>query len=126
VINLVANARDAVNGDGRIVVRMDIVTLDGDSGRRASVEPGRYAHLTVNDTGHGIPPEIRSRIFEPFFTTKPSGKGSGLGLAMVHGIVRRAGGGVSVESSPNVAPVAAPPREPASAPAPAAELTHAG
>jgi signal transduction histidine kinase len=139
VINLVANARDAVNGDGQIVVGMDVVTLDRDSGRRASVEPGRYVRLTVNDTGHGIPPEIRSRIFEPFFTTKPSGKGSGLGLAMVHGIVRRAGGGVSVDSSPNVgtrftvhlpvsdvAPVAAPPCEPASAPAPAAELTHAG
>jgi len=102
VINLVTNARDAVNGDGRILVGMDVVTLDHSAARLACVEPGRYARLVVHDDGHGIPNDIRARIFEPFFTTKPSGKGSGLGLAMVHGIVRRAGGGVSVESAPNV------------------------
>ena len=96
-INLVSNARDAITGNGRIDVRVAAVTLAGDAGR-AGVRPGDYARLTVEDTGDGIPPEIRARIFEPFFTTKGAGKGSGVGLSMVHGIVQRAGGNIVVES----------------------------
>jgi signal transduction histidine kinase len=96
-INLVSNARDAITGTGRIDVRLAAVTLAGDAGR-AGVRPGDYARLTVEDTGDGIPPEIRARIFEPFFTTKGAGKGSGVGLSMVHGIVQRAGGSIVVET----------------------------
>jgi len=99
-INLVTNARDAVGEDGRIDVRLDVVTLDDEAARNANVAPGDYARLSVEDNGHGIAAHIRGRLFEPFFTTKASSQGSGLGLAMVHGIVRRASGNVVVESEP--------------------------
>lgn len=99
-VNLVSNARDAIEPGGRISVELDVVALGDADAVRAGVPAGDYARLVVDDGGHGIPAEIRSRIFEPFFTTKPPGKGSGLGLAMVHGIVRRAGGNVTVETTP--------------------------
>jgi signal transduction histidine kinase len=101
-INLVANARDAVGPRGRIGVRLDVVSLEGEESRCAGVEPGDYVRLTVEDNGHGIPADVRGRIFEPFFTTKPAGTGSGLGLALVHGIAHRATGNVTVESQPGV------------------------
>jgi len=99
-INLVTNARDATAGGGRIGVQLDALTLDADASAHAGVQPGDYARLVVEDTGHGIPPEIRARIFEPFFTTKGAGHGSGLGLSMVHGIARRLGGNVVVGTAP--------------------------
>ena len=99
-INLVTNARDAVQANGRIDVRVGIVSLEKSDSHSVGVEPGDYVRLTVEDNGHGIPDDVRSRIFEPFFTTKPAGQGSGLGLAMVHGIARRATGNVTVESTP--------------------------
>jgi signal transduction histidine kinase len=100
-INLVSNARDAIGDDGRIAVRLDVVTVAGDEANRCgNVPAGDYARLTVEDNGHGIPDEIRARIFEPFFTTKETGLGSGLGLPMVHGIVRRAAGTITVDSTP--------------------------
>jgi signal transduction histidine kinase len=99
-INLVSNARDAIEPGGRISVELDVVSLSAAEATRTGVAPGDYARVVVEDTGHGIPAEIRSRIFEPFFTTKQNSQGSGLGLAMVHGIVRRAGGNIMLETTP--------------------------
>jgi two-component system cell cycle sensor histidine kinase/response regulator CckA len=102
-INLVSNARDAVGrgGEGRITVTLDVITVPANDPRSGIADAGNFVQLTVADNGHGIPPDIRGRIFEPFFTTKENGQGSGLGLAMVHGIVRRAGGNVTVDSAPD-------------------------
>jgi signal transduction histidine kinase len=98
-INLVSNARDAIGGSGRITVSLDAVTLDEAGAAQIGVPAGDYARFTVEDSGHGIPDEIRSRLFDPFFTTKPAGLGSGLGLSTVHGIVQRCGGMITVDSS---------------------------
>jgi signal transduction histidine kinase len=98
-INLVSNARDAVGRDGRIGVSLDVVRLASNDMRTGLTDAGDYVQLTVTDNGHGIPDSIRGRIFDPFFTTKETGQGSGLGLAMVHGIVSRAGGAVTVDSA---------------------------
>jgi len=99
-INLVSNARDAVEREGRVVVTLDVVAAGANDPRTGTTDAGEYARLTVADNGHGIPARIRARIFEPFFTTKEDGHGAGLGLAMVHGIVRGAGGNVTVDSVP--------------------------
>ena len=98
LVNLMLNARDAMPGGGQIVVRTRNreVDADDDSGAR----PGHYVALTVSDTGVGMDEETRRRLFEPFFTTKPTGKGTGLGLYLVYGTVRQAGGYVSVNSRP--------------------------
>ncbi len=100
LLNLSINARDAMQGEGRL----EIGTQNIDIGPRAAdstscVEPGKYAVLTVSDSGCGMPEEVKQKIFEPFFTTKPVGKGTGLGLAMVHSIASRSGGGIEVSSS---------------------------
>ncbi|HET7342434.1 MAG TPA: PAS domain S-box protein [Methylomirabilota bacterium] len=86
VLNLVVNARDAMTGGGRITVELD--------------EAGGAVVLSVTDTGPGIPAAVQARIFEPFFTTKEPGKGTGLGLAMVYGIVRQHDGTITVDSQP--------------------------
>jgi signal transduction histidine kinase len=98
-INLVAHARDAVRPGGRIAVDLGVVWVAERTGATAIVTPGDYVRLTVEDNGQGIPREIRGRIFDPFFTTKDTGRGSGLGLSMVHGIVRRMGGNIAVDST---------------------------
>ncbi len=101
ILNLVINARDAMEGGGRLTVTVDTVDLD-DAAAVGHVEgrAGRYACLTVSDTGTGIDDATRARLFEPFFTTKEQGKGTGLGLPIVYGIARQSGGYVHVSSEP--------------------------
>jgi len=98
LINLTVNARDAMPDGGVVSVEVDGVTLDEQGAQDEGLPPGRYAHLRVSDTGTGMAPEVMARVFEPFFTTKEQGKGTGLGLATVYGIVTQAGGTVTVRS----------------------------
>ncbi len=98
IINLVLNAKDAMPNGGQIVVKTEIGELPLEIIEVEKLKKGKYVHLSVSDTGTGIPPEIISRIFEPFFTTKEKGVGTGLGLAMVYGIVKDHFGHITVES----------------------------
>jgi signal transduction histidine kinase len=104
LINLVANARDAMDTGGRVTIEVDRVSATSvdelyppDLGFR--LMPGLYVRLTVSDTGHGMGPETLARAFDPFFTTKPVGEGTGLGLSMVYGTVKQHGGYVGVRST---------------------------
>jgi PAS domain S-box-containing protein len=100
LVNLVVNARDALPHGGRIEIAAGNLLLDGSQARRLGVAPGRYVRLSVVDNGIGMDEQTVSRIFEPFFTTKTHGKGTGLGLAVTHGIVRSHGGVIDVASCP--------------------------
>ena len=99
LINLVLNARDATPGGGDITIEaQEVNPSDTYVQRRGGAKPGGFVRLTVSDHGKGIPPEIAGHIFDPFFTTKEIGKGTGLGLWMVQGIVRRHGGWIELSS----------------------------
>ena len=101
LLNLCINARDAMPDGGALVLKTQRVDVcDTDRDLHPGVEPGEFVLFSVTDTGTGIPPEVRERIFEPFFTTKSVGKGTGLGLAMVHGCVQQHGGMITVDSEP--------------------------
>jgi PAS domain S-box-containing protein len=99
ILNLAINARDAMPQGGRLTVRTQNVSLDAKfCSDYPAIEPGEFVSIGVTDCGVGIEPEVLKRVFEPFFTTKESGKGSGLGLAMVHSFAEQAGGIATIES----------------------------
>jgi PAS domain S-box-containing protein len=104
LLNLCLNAEHATRGRPERIVGISLTTevIDEHEARRRALRPGRYARLAVRDSGHGMSPALIDRVLEPFFTTKPVGEGTGLGLAMVHGVVTTTGGTVEIESTPDV------------------------
>ncbi len=101
LMNLVVNARDAMDASGEVTIETENLHLEQDLSRdRAVVEKGDYVSIKVSDNGPGIPAASLAKIYEPFFTTKKAGEGTGLGLSMVYGIVKQTGGFIFVDSAP--------------------------
>jgi two-component system cell cycle sensor histidine kinase/response regulator CckA len=101
LINICLNARDAMPDGGTLSIRTQNHSLGGSSSEKENgARGGEWVKITLSDTGLGMSPEVRSKIFEPFFTTKEAGRGTGLGLSMVYGIIHNHGGTIEVESQP--------------------------
>ena len=99
ILNLAVNARDAMPDGGELTFAVDAIRLEDEASCGIpGTKPGDHVRLSIKDTGCGIPEEVMARIFEPFFTTKERGKGTGMGLAMVYGIIENHGGGIRVDS----------------------------
>ncbi|MGD2058385.1 MAG: ATP-binding protein, partial [Anaerolineales bacterium] len=100
IMNMAVNARDAMPDGGTLTFELDQIDVDRLNSPYPGMHPGKYIALQIKDTGHGISPDDLPHIFEPFFTTKPSGKGTGLGLAQVYGIIKQHEGYIDVASKP--------------------------
>jgi two-component system cell cycle sensor histidine kinase/response regulator CckA len=100
IMNLALNARDATPAGGLLTLTTSTAQVDADSPSVATRPVGRYARLAVADTGSGMTEDVRAHVFEPFFTTKEVGKGTGLGMAVVHGIVKQGGGYIDIDTEP--------------------------
>src|SRR6478736_858892 len=103
IMNLAVNARDAMPNGGKVIIEATVMDLSAEEAAKLPpAEPGAYVQITVSDTGTGMGAETKRRIFEPFFTTKDVDKGTGLGLAVVYGIVTHSGGHMQVDSEPDL------------------------
>ena len=100
LVNLLVNARDTFDGSGQVTIETSNIRIDDEyvSEANEDIMPGSYAMLAVSDNGNGISSDIIDQNFDPFYTTKSTGKGSGLGLSMVHGFVKKSGGAIRVYS----------------------------
>ena len=101
MVNMAINSRDAMPEGGRFIIETEnVITHDTFVEKHPDIDPGEYVLLTVSDTGRGIPDSVKDRIFEPFFTTKPTGEGTGLGIPMIYGFIKRSSGHIILYSEP--------------------------